>query len=158
MKVVIYNKQITFMKQNQIPATGTFWQSSKFNANYMYLYMYIFSSLTYQYQGCSFKTIQNLLVRFDENTDTDQLFVWNKVQVKNNKLQDLKELFLQKRNMSTEYFKNIPNITNNIFFFLNTCMHVNKLKNAFKHVHVYQIIREHSYIFNCSELNLYLSR
>lgn len=64
---------------------------------------------------CSFKTVQNLLVRFDENTDTDQLFVWNKVQVKNNKLQDFKELFLQKKGTCHQNFKNIPNIRN-IFF------------------------------------------
>lgn len=82
---------------------------------------------------CSFKTVQNLLVRFDENTDTDQLFVWNKVQVKNNKLQDLKELFLQKKEHVINILENIPNIRNNIFiFFLN--MHVNKLNFGFKHV------------------------
>lgn len=85
------------------------------------------------HKKCSFRTVQNLLVRFDENTDTNQLFVWNKVQVKNNKLQDLKELFLQKKEHVINILKNIPNIRNNIFiFFLN--MHVNKLKFGFKHV------------------------
>lgn len=64
--------------------------------------MYIFI-IYILYKKCSFRTVQNLLVRFDENTDTDQLFVWNEVQVKNNKLQDLEELFLQKRNMSSKF-------------------------------------------------------
>lgn len=52
-----------------------------------------------------FQNSTNLLVRFDENTDTDQLFVWNKVQVKNNKLQDFKELFLQKREQVIKILK-----------------------------------------------------
>lgn len=78
--------------------------------------MYIFI-IYILYKKCSFRTVQNLLVRFDENTDTDQLFVWNKVQVKNNKLQDLKELFLQKKEHVINILKNIPNIRNNIFIF-----------------------------------------
>lgn len=66
--------------------------------------MYIFIIyIQVLFKKCSFRIVQNLLVRFDENTDTDQLFVWNKVQVKNNKLQDLEELFLQKRNMSSKF-------------------------------------------------------
>lgn len=76
--------------------------------------MYIFI-IYILYKKCSFRTVQNLLVRFDENTDTDQLFVWNEVQVKNNKLQDFKELFLQKKGTGHQNFKNIPNIRN-IFF------------------------------------------
>lgn len=66
--------------------------------------MYIFIIyIQVLFKKCSFRIVQNLLVRFDENTDTDQLFVWNEVQVKNNKLQDLEELFLQKRNMSSKF-------------------------------------------------------
>lgn len=87
------------MEPNRIPVKGTFWQS----AHHPY-YMYIFKTYIHVlFKKCYFRTVQNLLVRFDENTDTDQLFVWNEVQVKNNKLQDLEELFLQKRNMSSKF-------------------------------------------------------
>lgn len=68
--------------------------------------MYIFIIYIHVlFKKCSFRTVQNLLVRFDENTDTDQLFVWNKVQVKNNKLQDFKELFLQKKEQVIKILK-----------------------------------------------------
>lgn len=96
--------------------------------------MYIFIIYIHVlFKKCSFRTVQNLLVRFDENTDTDQLFVWNKVQVKNNKLQDLKELFLQKkRNMSSTFNKTYLISETISSFFFN--MHVNKLNFGFKHV------------------------
>lgn len=68
----------------------------------MYIFI-IYIQVLHVFKKCSIRIVQNLLVRFDENTDTDQLFVWNKVQVKNNKLQDLEELFLQKRNMSSKF-------------------------------------------------------
>lgn len=97
--------------------------------------MYIFIIYIHVlFKKCSFRTVQNLLVRFDENTDTDQLFVWNKVQVKNNKLQDFKELFLQKKEQVIKILKTyqISEIIPWFHIFFN--MHVNKLNFGFKHV------------------------
>jgi hypothetical protein len=36
----------------------------------------------------------NLLIRFDEYADTDEFFTWNKIEIIDDELQQLKKLFL----------------------------------------------------------------
>ena len=43
------------------------------------------------------ENVENSLISFDENADTDELFAWHKVQIGNNELNNFKEFDLNKQ-------------------------------------------------------------